>query len=512
LAQPVSIDGDFSDWESIPEAIVDATGDGATSAGDFLRIKVANDAYNLYLMVEFASPLNLRIADLTLYIDADNDPLTGIPLNDRGMDFVWDFDRNRGTGSLLSRSDIGRGNLIQRIAPDGASTQHEFAVSLAALPAAAAGEPVHLQLVEENSGDRIPDMGTELFHLATGPLAIQPIPLTTAKDWGTIRIVSWNVLRDAPFESSSNRAAFLRVMTALRPDILLLQEVYDTPTQEILDLFAQNLQLPAGSEWQAARRTDCITISRFPITGSWPVNGNLVSRQQTAEAIGVDLLIGNAHFPCCENESGRIQESAAMISVLGDRLLEETARPQSLIIGGDLNSGGLAPELVLLSNAIVPLEMASPRHLYTNDQYTWGSRGSSFGSSRLDFILFDPTTLFRQKAFILDTDLVPVEALSTLGLSSRDTFVSDHLPLVMDVRSPRLPGFLVAQPMAADGSTTSAWFGAFNAFNYPQIEHERLGSLTVAEGDDRYWFGMASGGWLWTDPETYPWVYVPNFD
>jgi exonuclease III len=301
-------------------------------------------------------------------------------------------------------------------------------------------------------------------------------------------------------------------MRALRPDIILLQEVYDTSTQEVLDVFVRNLQVPSGSNWQAARRTDCITISRFPITGSWPVNGNLVSRQQTAEAIGIDLLIANAHFPCCENESGRVQESLALISVLEDRLLEETARPQSLIIGGDLNSGGLAPELVLLSNAFMPLEMASPRHLYTNDQYTWGSRGSSFGSSRLDFILFDPATLFRQKAFILDTDLVPEEALSGLGLRASDTFVSDHLPLVMDVRSPHLPGFLEAQPMAADGSTTSAWFGDFNAFAYPQIEHERLGRLTVAEGDDPYWFGMSSGGWLWTSPETYPWVFVPKFD
>jgi hypothetical protein len=101
--------------------------------------------------------------------------------------------------------------------------------------------------------------------------------------------------------------------------------------------------------------------------------------------------------------------------------------------------------------------------------------------------------------------------LSELGLNAGDTFVSDHLPLVMDVRSPHLPGFLAAAPMAADGSTTSAWFGAFNAVDYPQIEHDSLGSLTVVDDDDRYWFGMADGGWLWTNPETYPWIYVPNF-
>lgn len=510
-AQSVIIDGDFSDWDGIPVAMTDVSTDVNGSVGDFLSVKVTNDAYNLYLLVEFAGPVNLRTADLKLYIDADNDPSTGISRNGRGMDFSWDFDRNRGIGSLLSRSDIGRGNLIQRIAPDGPSARHEFAISLEALPAVATGQPVHLQLIEENSGDRIPDTGTELFHLATGPLAVQPVPLTTDQARGTIRIVSWNVLRDAPFESSANRAAFLRVLTALRPDIILLQEVYDTPTEEIRELFQQNLQVPAGSEWQVARRTDCITVSRFPISGAWPVNGNLVSRQQTAEAIGVDLLIGNVHFPCCENESGRVQESLALISVLEDRLLEETAQPQSLIIGGDLNSGGLAPELVLLSDAFMPLEMASPRHLYTNDQYTWGSRGSRFGSSRLDFILFDPATLFRQKAFILDTDLVPPEALSELGLNPSDTFVSDHLPLVMDVRSPRLPEFLEAAPMAADGSTTSRWFGSFNAFEYPRIDHERLGTLNVYEGDDRFWFSWASGGWLWTHPDAYPWVYIPNF-
>ncbi|MEX0331577.1 MAG: endonuclease/exonuclease/phosphatase family protein [Puniceicoccaceae bacterium] len=501
------VDGLEDDWPIDASTLTDATSDTLLAGPDFVRVSATNDAYNLYLLVEFSAPVNLRTADLTLLIDADDNPATGFPDSGRGMDFIWDFDRNRGTSTLTSRGDIGRGNLVERIAPDASATIHEIAISLEALPAAQTRDPVHIILKEENSRDRVPDSGSAFSYTLEGPLSVQPMPIDPFKDPRAIRIVSWNVLRDAPFKSD-NQAAFLRILEALNPDIVLFQEFYDVSTALLLRYFQDNLQTASDQQWEIARMHDCITLSRFPIENSWPSNGNIVSRHLTGEAIGADLLIANNHFPCCENESGRVNEAANLIQLLGTRLQDTTSFPQSLIIGGDLNSGGRAPELIDLTTSLVPLEMASPRHLYEYDQYTWGSLGSFWGSSRLDFILFDPATLFRDKAFILDTDVLPSSALEQLNLEAGDTFISDHLVLVMDVRSPQLPEPLQAAPMEADGSTVSNWWGTLNGLEYPWIHHEDLGWMYLYESGQGYWSRHTSGIWFWTGSSTWPWIYA----
>jgi endonuclease/exonuclease/phosphatase family metal-dependent hydrolase len=472
---------------------------------------VTNDAFNIYLLVEFEAPLTLGTADLRLLIDADNGPATGTPSDGRGMDFSWDFDRNRGTSTLTFRGDIGRGNLIHRVAPYTASTVHEIAISMEALPAARVGAPIYLSLVEENSFDRVPDVGQTLAYTPTGPLAVQRLPIETRRTPRTVRIMSWNVLRDAPFKSSTDLDRLLRVLTAVQADIVLLQEIYDEPTADILTWFRNNLQLPSGYEWSIARNNDCVTLSSFPTVGSWPSNGNLVSRHATEDVLGYQLLIANTHLPCCtDGESGRVAESANLLSVLNSRYNDQTSAPQSVIIGGDLNSGGLAPELIDLTTTLMPLEMSSSRHVFHYDQFSWGSRGSSFGSSKLDFLLFDPATLMRYKAFLIDTDLLPADALTAMGLELNDTYLanqSDHLPLVVDFSSRTLSALLQASPMAANGDCASDWWGKFNGYLYPIILHERLGWLWLYETTNGYWYADVGGAWYYTRPDLYPWFY-----
>ncbi|NDV63564.1 endonuclease/exonuclease/phosphatase family protein [Puniceicoccales bacterium CK1056] len=506
--EAILVDGASADWPVDAPSVSDPAGDGQSSSADFRKLSVTNDAYNLYLLVEFENPVNLRFADLRLYIDADNNPSTGTTYSGRGMDFSWDFDLNRGTSTLTDRGDIGRGNFIERLAPEGSSTIHEIAVSLEALPAARSGEPVHIALIEENSLDRIPDIGSSLAYNFSGPLSVQPMPIVTQKSRRSVRIVSWNVLRDAPFEGN-NLEPFRRVLFAINPDIAILQEIYDTPTNTVLEFFQKNMQIPIGEEWSITRNNDCITVSRYPTEGSWSVDGNLVSRHATEDVLGYRLLIANAHLPCCNSgEDGRIEESANILNLIEVRLNDPTPAPQSIIIGGDLNSGGLAPELIDLTTTIVPLEMASPRHVYQYDQYSWGSDGlSRFGSSKLDFFLFDPATVFRQKAYTLDTDLLPQSALTAMGLQANDTFVSDHLPLVLDLSSRHLPSALQATPMLANGDCLSSWWGKLNGFIYPVVLHERLGWLRLHETAEGFWYADEDGSWFWTGPEIYPWFY-----
>ncbi len=507
--QAIVVDGQIDDWSQVALSQNDPVDDLQSGDQDFVKLSITNDAYNLYLLVEFEDPVSLRTDDLLLYLDADNDAFTGTQYAGRGMDFSWDFDRNRGTGTLTSRGDIGRGNLIERVAPDVPSTHHEIAISLEALPSARTGEPIHIALIEENGFDRIPDIGS-IPYVLNGPLAVQPVPIDTNKARDTIRIVSWNLWRDSPFKTE-NQAAFVRILTALRPDIVMFQEIYNTSTNTVLDYFRNNLQIGSGESWQATRQYDCITVSRFPISDNWPSSNNIVSRHDTVDELGSYLLIGNAHFPCCENESGRILEAGNILQVINSHLGDPLDHPQAVIIGGDLNSGGLAPELIDLTSTLLPLEMASPRHVYQYDQYTWGSLGSSFGSSRLDFLLFDPTTIFRHKAFIVDTDIIPEDALNQLGLLADDTFISDHLPLVFDIKSPHLPTALQADPMQGDGSTTSAWWGEINGYDYPLIHQQDLGWLWLFESGSGYWYADENEKWYWTSQEHYPWNWIPKY-
>jgi endonuclease/exonuclease/phosphatase family metal-dependent hydrolase len=509
----ITVDGSVEDWVGLPsESVNDPVGDPEWLGADFVALAATQDDYNLYLRVEFAAPINIRTSGLRLYLDADDNSETGVPFDGRGMDLIWDFDRNRGTNSLASRSDVGRGNLLSWIAPDDFGSIFEIAVNLEVLPAVREGRPLHLFFNDDNSRDRIPDQGSILSIVPSGPLGAQPEIINPDRNAGSLRLLSWNVLRDNVFDGTANRAAFLRVLQALQADILLLQEIYETDSSEVLAFIEENFQVQAGGQWYLARNYDCITVSRFPIERSWLVDGNLVTRVDTRAQLGRYTVIANVHFPCCSNESGRVREAGNLLATMETALAEAAYGPQAAIVAGDLNSGGLAPELILLRNGERSLEMANCRHLEAWDQYTWGSLGSSFGSSKLDFFLFEPAQLFRDKAFVLDTDLLSLATLDRLGLEADDTFVSDHLPLVLDVRAAQLPQVLQAPPLRADGSTVSPWLGQLHARHYPWIKHNTLGWLALETVSGGAWGWSENGLWLWLAPDTWPWIWIPRFE
>lgn len=90
-ASAISIDGSSLDWAGIDFLVVDPIGDSSPGVPDTLGFKVAEDEEDVYLYYEFADSY---VPVSFLYLDTDQDPLTGLP--GVGMEYVvmfyYDYD------------------------------------------------------------------------------------------------------------------------------------------------------------------------------------------------------------------------------------------------------------------------------------------------------------------------------------------------------------------------------------------------------------------------------------
>ena len=106
-------------------------------------------------------------------------------------------------------------------------------------------------------------------------LAGQPSPGFLGKPSdASIRVVTWNVYNSSIFPqdgeavdvSAANRAGqFARVLRALKPDVLCLQQVPENAARSAA-LVDHILPLPDGSTWQAHSAVDTVIVSRFRLS------------------------------------------------------------------------------------------------------------------------------------------------------------------------------------------------------------------------------------------------------
>lgn len=123
----ISVDGDSSDWNSIPEVLSDPTGDGVP---DIVSVKAANDDDWLYLLVEYAaaSDTNNLNGSPSIYLSLDNDdnPATGFNvygLGEVGAEVSWqnDFAFSQDTGVFNSGATFA--NAVPGISPYASNTK-----------------------------------------------------------------------------------------------------------------------------------------------------------------------------------------------------------------------------------------------------------------------------------------------------------------------------------------------------------------------------------------------------
>ena len=271
-------------------------------------------------------------------------------------------------------------------------------------------------------------------------------------------------------------------------------------------------------------------MSRFPILNSWTVNANLVVHLQTESVWGFDAVILNAHTPAhVENQEARLNETRNFMlllrSLLNGSRSDAPSSEFTLILTGDLNAN--SPKLELSSPRTgtfsdpafqslnywtddfhLPLVDAAPRHTHTDLPriYTWRSLESG-NTQRLDYIYYQQSRLTMKKAFVVDTQSMPVEFLERHGILAADARESDHLMLVTDFAPRQVDYAWLAEDTDVPDWVHSQWFGWLyqvdDSLFYSPLHGYAFAQFTA----NGAWLWDPVLGWWFSSSAIYPYAY-----
>ncbi len=458
----ITIDGVFSDWDGIVPAYIDASGDDGPSGIDLGALWLADDPRFFFLRFEVGPEASLDEGnDLVLYLDTDSNGSTGLSVGGIGAELEWRLGQRAGTVYLGGgTTSISHDEIRFRGQPTVTSPVYEVAVGRDTLPDGQnplfSGAPVQVLIIDEQGGgDRLPGLGQDLsYTLDQGALPPESdIPLDRAQA-GDLRLATYNVLNDSPWDPG-DEPRFGRQLAAVNADIYNFQEIYNHSDQEVAELVESWVPLGAGESWSAIGNNDCRTVSRFPILESWTLSGNLAVHIDTQSTLGRELLIINAHLPCCANDTGRQAEIDEILAFLRDaqnpggaiHLSSDTA----IFITGDLNLVNLSQQLTsLLTGDIVNegthgpdfdpdwdgsfLTNVVPRQTEKRMGYTWRNDNSSFWPGHLDYVIYTDSVVELARQYVLYTPEMSATVLSQYGLQASDSEASDHIIFCTDFR------------------------------------------------------------------------------
>jgi endonuclease/exonuclease/phosphatase family metal-dependent hydrolase len=298
-----------------------------------------------------------------------------------------------------------------------------------------------------------------------------------------LRVVSWNVSRD---DFLRYRESFTRVLSALRPDVVLLDEVPPAARPEVLRSFFSRITGRRGAQgWRVllgtgGGRQRSVIAARSPVDevaefekvpyphstleilagareedfarepwrtlqevagntagGGVPTIGGIVTRPEgQVLAVTLDLV-------CCGNRDGSLHDRVRQIETTAIRGATRRAlthlAPDAVIVGGDFNLVGSRGPLDTMAGGLDPdgsdLVIVDALQLDGVSSATWESASGPFPPGQLDYLLYSDSSLELLQAFVFDTRDVPSGAQGRVDLRETDTeLASDHLPLVADFR------------------------------------------------------------------------------
>lgn len=303
-------------------------------------------------------------------------------------------------------------------------------------------------------------------------------------DATAIRLLDFNINWDSifpdndpqnhPFRDYNTRDAFMRIVAAVQPDIVCLQEINDSRNpQQLASLLDSIVPLPNGAVWKACKGTDDFIISRFDLSMSASDTIPTTNRDQAMALIDLpddvythDLYLMNAHFKASGGNSNiarRQQHADAIINwirdlrspggqitlpmdtpfmVVGDLNVYDTDPAHHLVtlLTGDIVDNGtygpdIAPDWDSTTNSD-----ALPRHnIVKPDFYTWRDDSGSFNPGALDRVIYSDSVMSIGKHFVLNTTTMNAADRNAAGLQMNDVVLDpstgnyDHLPLVVDL-------------------------------------------------------------------------------
>ncbi len=508
-SRPMWTDGSFDDWEGVPPVVVDPAGDTPEgSPVDLGAIAVQDDARFLHFLIDLGDTVTAQglRGSVELVLDADGDSGTGGSYGGvDGADLAVILTRQgdpltdaHGAGVGIRRIGPGGPGQVESagavglmVAPTHSSDRFELRVDRGAvaggvgqLLAVSPGTSIVGRLRYQRAGALIDESPVFSYRLATA--ASDDLPLldtgAIARSPGALRVVTWNV-SDSSFHTNAD--AFQRIVGALQPDVLLLDEIYFSVTVEELTRFGEgvaprtgawtwSLALGGGRQRTAVGARDLSLRSEpgmarieyepdaleqwLQEVGDEPEAPRMpplsrLARNETAGGLsatgawvtfgGIDVLfvpvdLQSAGYDGSPRDRLRELQARTLNQAIAMALAERPAA--GLVVAGDLNLVGSARPLDALKRGLgmggSDLEVARLERLRYRSLATWRStwRDDPFSPGRLDYLLYRGEVLEVERAFVFDAaDMSPV-ARDVLGIMESDTGESDHLPLVVDFR------------------------------------------------------------------------------
>ncbi len=461
---PISIDGVYTDWPpnlatftDVPESITGI---------DLLEMQVSNDDEFLFIRIIIDTEINLTSdlvsQHLMLYIDTDDNPSTGYNAQTGyGSELGVVFRERLAHYNVSPYSQVSFSDIQMRPAPTVTSNQFEIAIGRDLLPDGInplfPSSTIRILFKDLDSGDSMPNTG-EIFYYTFDETPVTPLVPTDLEKQNEnfIRIVAYNTLYNGLIDPS-RVANFETIIKLLNPDIIGFSECNDTNPDDIKILLDNWIPLGNSDGWYVVNDYggDLITLSRWPILQHWQsLYRQLPVFIDLPENYNTDLLFTNAHLRCCSANYERQEQVDHYVAFMLDAQSQggEIDLPQDtpFVYAGDLNLVGFVQQLTtLLTGAIQNTATYGQGAQYDWDNtdlidqicrqtdkrmaYTWRHDSSSYPPGRLDFMIYSDAVMETEKAFTLQTEVMPADRLQTYGLGQYETSnASDHFPVVTD--------------------------------------------------------------------------------
>jgi hypothetical protein len=468
----IVIDGEFADWDTVPPLLVDPSENGP-GAVDLGEVRVESDDSAVYFALDFGRTVNAQAmqGSVLFELDTDGDPRTGV--QDSGMagaDRVIIFSAPRpfsadAVGSGMLTDDPGVYGIGFDYAPTWASRYFEVRIDRAVFTVDTLRGRLSYVTPDRETADE-----TDEFTVALRP----PVGRSASRADATavsrspdaeFRLLSWNVGDHGPVTAAD---AFDRLVSALSPDVILLDEV----SRDIDREWFERRFAALGGDWTVVRGTSggrqtALIASRLPLepvaslanveyadsiyelseiafrqlqidlaTGPadrMPVLGAVL------EAGPSRLLLVTLDLPCC-GYAGSAEDRARIIMADAVNRAVSTAVADGdidgVVVAGDFNLVGsrapldrVLPGLDPAGGDLVPVPAL---RLNRASAATWWNPSDRFPPGRLDWVLHS-STLEPVRAFVFDVSDITAAAAQSLGLDAGDSdAVSDHRPVIVD--------------------------------------------------------------------------------
>jgi endonuclease/exonuclease/phosphatase family metal-dependent hydrolase len=444
-------------------------------------VSVTADPHRIFLRITFTKEQNIHAVPGVLTLLARDEREAHV--RDSGTEIGFDFSANGvsvfsfrdGTRTSL---ETGVHDLHMVTAPSFIAREFEIGFvrgrTVGAQNNAFSGRVIYWKLIFRDPAGRVLQQGalesrlpgTQPFSAGNG----KQDPLRKHAD-AEFRVVTWNV-HNRFFQQ--NPEPFRRILRALRPDVLFLDEVYDATPEDWIRTFLRSLS-PDGKEWTFIRSRSggwerSLVASHLPLTaafdGVWHTKETLDRLGPLLEptlpkrspprkdlpdgitAAGAFITIGSrtvlataVDLACCgslaeslpnQRREAEVQAIQSIIrGAIGSRNVD------GVLTGGDFNLVGSRRALDVLRRNLdrAGSDLAVDDALRLDNWANWTNSsgpGAPFMRGKLDYVLHSPSSLTQKRAFIFDSNDLSATWLRHYRINADDSAVTDHCPIVVD--------------------------------------------------------------------------------